>query len=133
MGIVLCFLKPGVDAYRVATGHKQAPGAPLSPINELVIGKGGELVFEAIPALLMQSAILMAVGNPSLLAAASIIFSCLAVAYTSTTIAYDFETDPLKRKNNPEFYGCGLLATTLRPRAPALLVAVRIRHRRRGN
>jgi hypothetical protein len=103
--IVLCFLKPAVDAYRVASGRKHARGSPLSPITELHFVKGIELIFEAIPALMLQSAIVMVVGDPSMLAVASIVFSCLAVAYTSTTMAYDFETDPLRRKNNPEFYG----------------------------
>jgi hypothetical protein len=28
VGIVLCFLKAPVDAYRVASGQKQAPGDP---------------------------------------------------------------------------------------------------------
>jgi hypothetical protein len=55
--------------------------------------------------LVLQSTILMAIAEPSVLAIVSLVFSCLAIAYTSTAIAYDFETDPSKRKNNPEFYG----------------------------
>jgi hypothetical protein len=105
VGIVLCFLKPAVDAFRVASGHPQVHGAPLTPINELAIGKGIEMVFEAIPQLVLQSTILMAIADRSVLTIVSLVFSCLAIAYTSTTIAYDFETDPSKRRNNPEFYG----------------------------
>jgi hypothetical protein len=108
VGIVLCFLKVPVDAYRVASGHKQAPGDPVDPLNMLAIGKGLEMVVEAIPALILQSAVLMAIADPSMVAVVSIVFSCLAIAYTSTTIAYDLETDPMKRRNNPEFYGYAL-------------------------
>jgi hypothetical protein len=53
----------------------------------------------------------MAIADPSIVAVGSIVFSCLAIAYTSTTISYDFETDPTKRRNNPEFYGCALFTT----------------------
>jgi hypothetical protein len=105
---VLCFLKAPVDAYRVASGHKRQQGDPVDPLNMLAIGKGLEMVVEAIPALILQSAVLMAIADPSMVAVVSIFFSCLAIAYTSTTIAYDLETDPTKRRNNPEFYGYAL-------------------------
>jgi hypothetical protein len=105
VGIVLCFLKAPVDAYRVASGQKQQPGDPVAPFMMLTISKILEMVAEAIPALILQSAILMAITDPSMVAVVSIVFSCLAIAYTSTTIAYDMETDPTRRRNNPEFYG----------------------------
>jgi hypothetical protein len=108
VGIVLCFLKAPFDAYRVASGHKRHLGDPVDPLDMLAIGKGLEMVVEAIPALISQSAILMAIADPSMVAVMSIVFSCLAIAYTSTTIAYDLETDPTKRRNNPEFYGYAL-------------------------
>jgi hypothetical protein len=53
----------------------------------------------------------MAIADPAMVAVVSIVFSCLAIAYTSTSIAYDFETDPTKRRNNPEFYGYALFTT----------------------
>jgi hypothetical protein len=46
---VVSFCKPGVDAHRVASGAERLPGAALSPIVEMIIVKGGELFFEAIP------------------------------------------------------------------------------------
>ena len=52
----------------------------------------------------------MAIADPAMVAVVSIVFSCLAIAFTSTTIAYDFETDPTQRRNNPEFYGYALLS-----------------------
>jgi hypothetical protein len=105
VGIVLCFLRAPVDAYRVASGQKRQPGAPIDPFIILAVGKVFEMVAEAIPALILQSAVLMAIADSSMVAVVSIVFSCLAIAYTSTTIAYDFETDPTRRRNNPEFYG----------------------------
>jgi hypothetical protein len=108
VGIVLCFLKAPVDAYRVASGQKQQPGDPVDLFMMLMMGKVSEMVAEAIPALILQSAILMAIADPSMVAVVSIVFSCLAIAYTSTTIAYDMETNPTRRRNNPEFYGYAL-------------------------
>jgi hypothetical protein len=105
VGIVLCFLKAPVDAYRFISGQKQQQGDFVDPLAMLMIGKALEMVLEAIPALILQSAILMAIADRSMVTVVSIIFSCLAIAYTSTTIAYDLETDPTKRRNNPEFYG----------------------------
>jgi hypothetical protein len=46
---VFTFVKPGVDAYRVASGAEQLPGAAIEPLTEMIIVKMGELVFEAIP------------------------------------------------------------------------------------
>jgi hypothetical protein len=111
VGIVLCFLKPPVDAYRVASGQQQEQGDPIDPMNMLAIGKGLEMVGEAIPALILQSAILMAIADRSMVAVVSVVLSCFAIAYTSTTIAYDEETNPTKRRNNPEFYGYSLFTT----------------------
>jgi hypothetical protein len=109
VGIVLCFLRAPVDAYRVASGQKQQPGDPVDPFMILTMGKVLEMVVEAIPALILQSTILMAIADPSMVAMVSIVFSCLAIAYTSTTIAYDFETAPSRRRKSPEFYGYALL------------------------
>jgi hypothetical protein len=110
VGIVLCFLKAPVDAYRVSSGQKRQPGDPVDPLNMLTAGKVLEMVVEAIPALILQSAILIAIADPSMVAVVSIVFSCLAIAYTSTTIAYDMETDPTKRRNNPDFYGYAIVS-----------------------
>ncbi|GMI27839.1 hypothetical protein TeGR_g635 [Tetraparma gracilis] len=46
---VVSFTKPGIDAYRVASGAEQRPGAALSPLLEMIVTKAGELFFEAIP------------------------------------------------------------------------------------
>ncbi len=130
VGIVLCFLKAPVDAYRVANGQRQQQGDPLEPFAMLLFGKVFEMVGEAIPALILQSAILMAIADPSMVAVVSIVFSCLAIAYTSTTIAYDTETNPTKRRNNPEFYGYALSGCLrLAPRPSYSIVCAHIRSR----
>ena len=46
---VVSFVKPGLDAHRVASGAEQLPGAAMSPLTEMIFTKAGELVFEAIP------------------------------------------------------------------------------------
>jgi hypothetical protein len=46
---VVTFVKPGVDAHRVAGGAEQTPGAALTPLMEMLFTKACELVFEAIP------------------------------------------------------------------------------------
>ena len=46
---VVTFVKPGVDAYRVASGAVKLPGAALVPLVEMMCTKTGELFFEAIP------------------------------------------------------------------------------------
>ena len=46
---VVSFVKPGMDAYRVASGAEQLPGAGVSPLTEMIYTKGCELFFEAIP------------------------------------------------------------------------------------
>jgi hypothetical protein len=38
-------------------------------------------------------------------AVVSIGLSCVSTAFTASTLVYDFDTDPTKRKHNPEFYG----------------------------
>jgi hypothetical protein len=46
---VITFTKPGLDAYRVASGAEQLTGAAMNPLMEMIYTKGGELVLEAIP------------------------------------------------------------------------------------
>ncbi|GMI53005.1 hypothetical protein TeGR_g2903 [Tetraparma gracilis] len=51
---IVTFSKPGVDAYRVASGAETAEGSTMDPLGEMVYTKGGELVFEAVPGLVLQ-------------------------------------------------------------------------------
>jgi hypothetical protein len=48
---VLSFVKPGIDAARVAAGNENDDGlATMGPLAELALSKGTEMVFESIPA-----------------------------------------------------------------------------------
>jgi hypothetical protein len=46
---VITFAKPGIDAYRVASGAETLSGASFDPLTEMILTKNGELFFEAIP------------------------------------------------------------------------------------
>ena len=105
VGFCVCFLKPGVDAFRVASGHLQTTGTPVDAMAEMTISKVVEMVTESTPSALLQTATALGSRTRSWATIGSIIFSCLATAFTALTIAWDFETHPMKRRNNPEFYG----------------------------
>ena len=48
---VLLFIKPGIDAARVAAGNENDDGlAAMDPLTELAVSKSVEMVFESIPA-----------------------------------------------------------------------------------
>jgi hypothetical protein len=49
VGFVVCFLKPVVDAFHVASGHGQLAGAPLDPMMEMITSKGIEMVTQSTP------------------------------------------------------------------------------------
>ena len=38
-------------------------------------------------------------------AVVSVGLSCVSTAFIASTLVYDFDTDPTRRKHNPEFYG----------------------------
>jgi hypothetical protein len=103
--IVLLFLKPAVDAIRVAGGAEQAEGAPINPLVEMVICKMSEMVFESIPGGLAQASFLLDGGDWTVVAVISIIMSCFSTAFIATTLAYDLDTSAANRKKNPKFFG----------------------------
>jgi hypothetical protein len=48
---VVAFVKPGIDAARVAAGNENDDGlAAMPPFAELTMTRGAEMVFESIPA-----------------------------------------------------------------------------------
>jgi hypothetical protein len=102
--LVLSLVKPGVDAKRVASGAERTPGAPVEPFLEMIIGKYIEIAFEAAPGAAVQAAIVLS-GYSSTAAIVSVGISCLANGFTTTIMAFDYDTSPAKRRNVPEFYG----------------------------
>jgi hypothetical protein len=105
LGILFSLLKPGVDAARVAGGAERVEGAPLDPFMEMVICKMIEMTFESIPGGLTQAIFLLNGGDWTTAAVISVGLSCVSTAFIASTLVYDFDTDPTRRKRNPKFYG----------------------------
>jgi hypothetical protein len=100
---VVTLMKPGVDAYRVASGAEQQPGAAVNPLEEMVGTKVFELVLEAVPGLVLQLVALLRVKEKTRSAIVSVFFSAVSAAMTATTVCWDVETDPGSKKRNPEW------------------------------
>jgi hypothetical protein len=87
---VVTFTKPGVDAYRVASGAETEPGASFDPLIEMTSTKIGELVFEALPGLCLQLvAFLRSTNKGAYSAIFSLLISVVSTALTATTIFWD--------------------------------------------
>jgi hypothetical protein len=103
---ILLGYKPAVDAYRVATGAKQEVGTAVDPMYVFTAMKAIEMFAEAIPGVIIQ---LMAiatsdkgVGTSKWL---SVAVSAITTGFASATISYDWDTDPSRREETPDFYG----------------------------
>ena len=96
---VVSAVKPGVDAWRVATGQGQSEYQMVTPKYELLFSKCGELVFEAIPGCVVQvQAYLIAMGSEegaSQQALVSLAISALCTGFTAGTITFDMVSRPL--------------------------------------
>jgi hypothetical protein len=103
---ILIGFKPAVDAYRVATGEKQEAGQAFDALTEMTYMKGIEMFAEAIPGVTIQL-LAIATSKEDVADAAwvSLIVSALTTGYASATISYDWDTDPVKRVQVPDFYG----------------------------
>jgi hypothetical protein len=103
---ILIGFKPAVDAYRVAKGEKQEAGAAADPMTVMTSMKVVEMFAEAIPGVIIQ---LMAIatndGDVAVAAWISLSVSALSTGFASATISYDFDTDPVRREQVPDFYG----------------------------
>ena len=102
---VLTGLKPAVNAFRVATCAKQKKGQLLDFKMESTAGKCAEMFSEAIPGTIIQLSAIMSQGTFSSAAATSLTISALTTGFTSATLSYDWDNDPVKRAENPNFYG----------------------------
>jgi hypothetical protein len=76
--------KPGLDAWRVASGAEQLQGAPLSPLMEMDYSKGAEVATESVPGLVLQ--LVAAVTGGAEGRSTSVLFS-LAISAASTGLA----------------------------------------------
>ncbi|GMI52071.1 hypothetical protein TeGR_g1383 [Tetraparma gracilis] len=102
---VVLFVKPGIDAHRVASGTEQLPGAAVGPLPEMIMTKAAELFFEAIPGLVLQLVALLNAEQKSKVAIGSILLSTASTALTATTMFWDWDTDPASRKGSPDWAG----------------------------
>jgi len=101
---VVTFLKPAVDAYRVATGHKD-DDTLMNPLVEMSCGKGVELAFESIPGGLLQAYVFINAPEKTVFLLISILISTLATGFSSAMISYDMDISVANRKEVPLFYG----------------------------
>jgi hypothetical protein len=103
---ILLGYKPAVDAYRVATGAKQEVGTAADPMFEMTYMKAIEMFAEAIPGVIIQ---LMAIATSDkdvgTSAWLSVAVSAITTGFASASISYDWDTDPAKREQAPDFYG----------------------------
>jgi len=101
--IVTC-LKPGVDAYRVATGHDDKD-TTFNPLFEMATGKGVELALESIPGGLLQAYMFINSPEKTVFFLISILISTLTTGFASAMISFDMDVSVANRKEVPLFYG----------------------------
>ncbi|GMI22703.1 hypothetical protein TeGR_g13156 [Tetraparma gracilis] len=116
--------KPGLDAWKVASGAEQQPGAPFTPLVEMAAAKAAEVATEGVPGLVLQLfAVLMSSSKErSTLALLSIAISAASTGLAGTSIFYDSDTDPGQRARNPKWYG--LVPDQGRGKAYAVILAM---------
>jgi len=104
LAFVVSFLKPGVDAFRVATGYEDKDST-FNPLVEMAIGKGIELALESIPGGLLQAYIFINSPEKTMFLLVSILISTLTTGFSSAMISYDMDVSVANRKEVPLFYG----------------------------
>jgi hypothetical protein len=114
---VLMGFKPAVDALRVAKGEKQEAGCTLEPMMEMTMMKSTEVFAEAIPGVIIQLTAIATTGGDKQISSAALLslaISALTTGFSGATISYDFDTDPQRRNQTPDFYGYVPSSTTSR-------------------
>ena len=101
---VIIGFKPAVDAYNIAKGKKQENGQSLNPLAEMTFMKAIEMFAESIPGVIIQL-MAIATGGGDVAAWVSVVVSALTTGYGGAVISYDYDTDPEKREQIPDFYG----------------------------
>ncbi|GMI38335.1 hypothetical protein TeGR_g2682 [Tetraparma gracilis] len=101
---VLTFTKPGLDAYRVASGNEQQAGEAMGPLSVMIAVKAGEMMFEGIPGLVIQSVALVTSKERSTAAVGSLLVSAMSVGVGTATSFYDMDILPTNRNYN-EYQG----------------------------
>ena len=102
--IVTC-LAPGVHAFRVARGEEAGGSEKVDHRTMLMMAKSLELVFEAIPGLVIQLFAFLTLARSSPFALVSIGTSAATTSFSVAVMYFDNDVDPTRRKGNPFFYG----------------------------
>jgi hypothetical protein len=103
--IVVFLVKPGVDAFRIATGAEPDERCTMTPLQESSYSRSAEMTCESIPASAVQGMAFLTSVHRTRSKAISIGISLMTTGYNATLISYDLDTSPTKRKENPYFYG----------------------------
>lgn len=77
----------------------------MEPLSEMALSKCGELVFEAIPGLVVQLVAALTAEKNTTAVYVSLLISTASAALTGTSMFWDIDTAPAKRKGNPNFIG----------------------------
>jgi len=101
---VVTFLKPAVDAFRVATGYEDKDST-FNPLLEMALGKATELALESIPGGLLQAYVFINSPEKTTFLLVSILISALTTGFSSAMISYDMDVSVANRKEVPLFYG----------------------------
>ena len=102
--IVLFMIKPAIDARRVASGAIQEENTLFTTKMEDTMVKCIEMFGESIPSSVLQTYAVIGSGEISPGPVTSIAISCFAIAYSSTIISLDFDTNPANRLKAPNFF-----------------------------
>ena len=70
-----------------------------------VLCKGIEVAAESLPSSLVQVYAIMMSAQSHSSNIASVSISIFTIAFSATTICFDFDLDPIRRDGNPSFYG----------------------------
>ncbi len=122
--LLLSCVKPALDAYNVCKGKEKRADMLMSHHNHLVSMKMAELLGESIPGSIFQTYVFIksTSGQRSAMSVFSIFISVFSCAVVSTMIFIDLDIDPVRRKNQPKFYG--LVPTPTLQRTAFFFVAV---------
>ncbi|GMH92947.1 hypothetical protein TrST_g3807 [Triparma strigata] len=102
--VIFC-MKPGIDAYRVAIGEKQGVNHVFRREVEMHYTRASEIVFESIPGTILQIFVIVNSGVINRARIFSLLTGSLVTGFMSASMCYDFDTNPVNRKSNPDFYG----------------------------
>ncbi|GMH68630.1 hypothetical protein TL16_g04977 [Triparma laevis f. inornata] len=107
--IVLCGLKPALDAFRVAMGYEQELDTLVDPVLEMTFFKMTEVFSESLPSIVIQTSAILSTmnsgGTVSMAVLISLLSSVLTTGFVSASISYDMDTNPGSRASNPDVYG----------------------------